>query len=43
MPISQIYALGNEEAPSMWENISGQISFLGPEQFGHIDWSMSVI
>ena len=31
MPISQIYALRNEEASSMLENISGQISFLGPK------------
>lgn len=36
----QIYALGNGEAHSIWENISGQISFLGQELLGHIDWSM---
>ncbi|XVF23461.1 hypothetical protein REPUB_Repub13aG0040800 [Reevesia pubescens] len=38
--VFKIYALGNGKAPSMWEHISGQISFLGPEQFGHIDWSI---
>ncbi|XWS66256.1 hypothetical protein CRYUN_Cryun05aG0184000 [Craigia yunnanensis] len=38
--IFKIYALGNGKAHSMWEHISGQISFLGPEQFGHIDWSI---
>ncbi|XWS75245.1 hypothetical protein CRYUN_Cryun01aG0069000 [Craigia yunnanensis] len=38
--VFKIYALGNGKARSMWENISGQISFLGPEQFGHIDWSI---
>ncbi|XP_022743080.1 uncharacterized protein LOC111294154 isoform X2 [Durio zibethinus] len=38
--VFKIYALGNGKALSTWEHISGQISFLGPEQFGHIDWSI---
>ncbi|XVE99174.1 hypothetical protein REPUB_Repub03eG0174500 [Reevesia pubescens] len=38
--VFKIYALGNGKARSMWEHISGQISFLGPEQFGQIDWSI---
>ncbi|XVF75659.1 hypothetical protein PTKIN_Ptkin13bG0204600 [Pterospermum kingtungense] len=38
--IFKIYALGNGKARSMWEHISGQILILGPEQFGHVDWSI---
>ncbi|XVF82979.1 hypothetical protein PTKIN_Ptkin16aG0095800 [Pterospermum kingtungense] len=38
--IFKTYALGNGEGHSMWENLSGQISVLGPELLGHIDWSI---
>lgn len=36
--VLKIFAVRNGEAKSMWEQISGQISVLGPEQYGHIDW-----
>ncbi|MBA0624407.1 hypothetical protein Godav_009771, partial [Gossypium davidsonii] len=38
--VFKIYALDSGEARGMWENLSAQFSFFGPEQFGHIDWSM---
>ncbi|TYH73379.1 hypothetical protein ES332_D05G325000v1 [Gossypium tomentosum] len=38
--VFKIYALGSGEARGMWENLSAQFSFFGPQQFGHIDWSM---
>ncbi|KAK6228328.1 hypothetical protein SCA6_000668 [Theobroma cacao] len=38
--VIKIYAVANGKAHAMWEHISGQISFLGPEQFVHIDWSI---
>ncbi|OMO87240.1 Glycosyl transferase, family 1, partial [Corchorus capsularis] len=38
--VIKIYAVENGKGHSMWEHISGQISFLGPEQFGHVDWSI---
>ncbi|MBA0808867.1 hypothetical protein Gohar_024571, partial [Gossypium harknessii] len=37
--VFKIYALDSGEARGMWENLSAQFSFFGPEQFGHIDWS----
>ncbi|MBA0721355.1 hypothetical protein Golax_008905, partial [Gossypium laxum] len=38
--VFKIYALDSGEARGMWENLSAQFSFFGPEQFSHIDWSM---
>ncbi|GKV34234.1 hypothetical protein SLEP1_g42625 [Rubroshorea leprosula] len=38
--VLKIFAVGNGEAHSMWEQISDQISVLGPKQYGHIDWSI---
>ncbi|GLT66763.1 hypothetical protein SLA2020_391120 [Shorea laevis] len=38
--VLKIFAVGNGEARSMWEQISDQISVLGPKQYGHIDWSI---
>ncbi|KAK8552749.1 hypothetical protein V6N13_121132 [Hibiscus sabdariffa] len=38
--VFQIYALGSGDARAIWENLSAQFSFLGPEQFDHIDWSL---
>ncbi|GAV64719.1 Glycos_transf_1 domain-containing protein [Cephalotus follicularis] len=34
-----IYAIENGEASSIWEQIANRISILGPERYGHIDWS----
>ncbi|KAK8691720.1 hypothetical protein V6N13_075219 [Hibiscus sabdariffa] len=38
--VFKIYALGSGEARAIWENLNVQFSFLGPEQFDHIDWSL---
>ena len=42
IPIRQIYALGNGETRTMWEDIGGRISILRPKQYELIDWSMYV-
>lgn len=34
----KIFALEDGKARSMWEQMGGWISILGPEQYGHIDW-----
>ncbi|KAF5467003.1 hypothetical protein F2P56_016877 [Juglans regia] len=36
----KIFALDDGKARSMWEQIGGRLSILGPEQYGHIDWSI---
>lgn len=36
--VLKIFALEDGKARSMWEQIGGRISVLGPEQYGHIDW-----
>lgn len=38
----QIIALKDGKARTMWEQIGGRLSILGPEQYGHIDWLMYV-
>jgi hypothetical protein len=40
IPFWQIYAVDNGVTRSVWEEIGGRISILGPEQYDHIDWSM---
>lgn len=36
----QIHAVENGEVLPVWKDVASQISVLGPEQYGHIDWSM---
>ncbi|KAG6763474.1 hypothetical protein POTOM_030891 [Populus tomentosa] len=36
----KIYAVDNGVTRSVWEEIGGRISILGPEQYDHIDWSI---
>lgn len=36
----KIFALEDGNARSMWEQIGGWLSILGPEQYGHVDWSI---
>ncbi|KAJ6720187.1 GLYCOSYL TRANSFERASE FAMILY 1 PROTEIN [Salix viminalis] len=36
----KIYALGNGETRTMWEDIGGRISILRPKQYELIDWSI---
>ncbi|KAJ8759183.1 hypothetical protein K2173_004190 [Erythroxylum novogranatense] len=36
----RIYAVENGNARSMWEQVGSQTSFLGPERYNHIDWSI---
>ncbi|XP_061975552.1 uncharacterized protein LOC133697166 [Populus nigra] len=36
----KIYALGNGETRTMWEDIGGRISVLRPKQYDLIDWSI---
>ncbi|KAJ7974974.1 Glycosyl transferase, family 1 [Quillaja saponaria] len=38
--VFKIFAVGSGKSRSMWEQVVGQLSVLGPEQHGHIDWSM---
>ncbi|XP_039022227.1 uncharacterized protein LOC120154598 isoform X2 [Hibiscus syriacus] len=38
--VFKIYGLGSGEVRAIWEDLNVQFSFLGPEQFGHIDWSL---
>ncbi|KAK8653419.1 hypothetical protein V6N13_127421 [Hibiscus sabdariffa] len=39
--VFKIYALEHGKAHSIWEeSISKKISFLGPAEFGHVDWSL---
>ncbi|KAJ4720680.1 Glycosyl transferase, family 1 [Melia azedarach] len=38
--VFKVYSVGSSTARSMWEQVGGQISVLGPEQYGHIDWSI---
>ncbi|KAJ0103599.1 hypothetical protein Patl1_05986 [Pistacia atlantica] len=38
--VFKIYAVENGTSHSMWERMGGQISILGPEQYGHVDWSI---
>ncbi|XP_039042024.1 uncharacterized protein LOC120180798 [Hibiscus syriacus] len=38
--VFKIYGLGSGEAHAIWEDLNVQFSILGPEQFGHIDWSL---
>ena len=42
MTVWQIFAQEDGKARSMWEQMGGWISILGPEQYGHIDWLMYV-
>ncbi|PKI68577.1 hypothetical protein CRG98_011063 [Punica granatum] len=36
----KIYAVEDGETRTVWETVGSQISILGPEQSGHIDWSI---
>ncbi|CAA0814347.1 UDP-Glycosyltransferase superfamily protein [Striga hermonthica] len=36
----KIYILGDGRARSIWHEIGGQVSILGPERYGYIDWSI---
>lgn len=36
----QIYAVEYGKALPVWKDVASQISVLGPEQYGHIDWSI---
>ncbi|XP_059458280.1 uncharacterized protein LOC132187862 [Corylus avellana] len=36
--VVKIFALKDGKARTMWEQIGGRLSILGPEQYGHIDW-----
>ncbi|KAF3960302.1 hypothetical protein CMV_014975 [Castanea mollissima] len=40
--VLKIFALDDGKARSMWEQLGGWISILGPEQYGHIDWLMDI-
>lgn len=42
LAIWQIYAVQSGNSHSLWEQIAGQISILGQEQYSLIDWSMYV-
>uniref|UniRef100_A0A2P2MFZ7 Uncharacterized protein MANES_07G093200 n=1 Tax=Rhizophora mucronata TaxID=61149 RepID=A0A2P2MFZ7_RHIMU len=36
----KIFAVENGNARPMWEQVGGRMSILGPQRYGHIDWSI---